>query len=80
MFIHLSLPVATGGCHCWPGRNAAIFSWRFWRVRRRYRFVVVEKLRYMHRNPLKRDWCRSRNNGPGAAIDTTPTEKEDWYW
>jgi hypothetical protein len=32
-----------------------------------------DKIRYMHRNPVKGDSCCSRHNGP-AAIGTTPSE------
>jgi hypothetical protein len=31
----------------------------------------VEKLRYMHRNPVVRVWCRRRKSGTGAVTVIT---------
>ncbi len=51
-----------------------------------YDFVVftekkrVEKLRYMHRNPVARGLVLARNNGTGAAIATTPQASGDQCW
>jgi putative transposase len=51
-----------------------------------YDFVVfsehkrIEKLRYMHGNPVKRGWCWNRSNGSGAAIATTPVASPDRLW
>jgi REP element-mobilizing transposase RayT len=35
----------------------------------------IEKLRYMHRNPVKEDWCWRRSGGPGAASGDIYREK-----
>ena len=65
--------------------STAVERGQIWQ-RRFYDFVVftekkrIEKLRYMHRNPVKRaDWCSNRSNGFGAAFVTTrnksPTDR-----
>jgi hypothetical protein len=51
-----------------------------------YDFVVfsekkrVEKLRYMHRNPVARRLVLTRNSGTGAAIATTPAANAAPCW
>jgi hypothetical protein len=55
------------------GRFAPAFFWQ----RRFYDFKVwslkkkVEKLHYMHMNPLKRNWSNIPRTGPGAAFHST---------
>ena len=39
----------------------------------------IEKLRYMHRNPVKQAWSSSPSSGRGAAFATTPSEKRGRY-
>ena len=62
----------------WPEEEQRVWQRRF------YDFNVwgegkrVEKPRYMHRNPVKRGWWRSRSCGPGAAIAVTRVEKRAW--
>jgi putative transposase len=52
---------------------------RFWQ-RRYYDFNVwshektIEKLKYIHRNPVRRAWSRDRRTGPGPASTVTSPE------
>jgi putative transposase len=56
--------------------TAAVNGSPFWQARyydrniRDYREFVI-KLRYLHRNPVKRGHCQSQSNGHGAASSTT---------
>jgi len=58
---------------------------RIWQ-HRFYDFVVfterkrVEKLRYMHRNPVERGLVLERNNGPGAVSATMSMTSPDPFW
>jgi hypothetical protein len=40
----------------------------------------VEKLRYMHRNPVVRVWCRRRKSGTGAVTVITLWESGGRCW
>jgi putative transposase len=54
----------------WQGTLDSGHVWQ----RRFYDFVVrteikkIEKLKYIHRNPVRRGWCSSPNSGRGAAF------------
>ncbi len=54
--------------------------------RRFYDFVVwsehkrVEKLRYMHRNPVQRGLVLEPHSGPGAVSGIMPATKRDRCW
>ena len=48
-----------GGSPFWQARY---YDFNVWSERKR-----IEKLRYMHRNPVKRGWSRVRSSGRGAA-------------
>ena len=39
----------------------------------------VEKLRYMHRNQVKRGLVRRRNSGGGAGFGITRMERWGWF-
>src|SRR5271154_3464163 len=63
---------------------AGEFSGRFWQSRF-YDFNLwspqkeVEKLNYMHRNPVVRGLVASPEDWPGAATAPTRTERQDWF-
>ena len=43
--------------------QARFYDFNVWTTKKR-----VEKLKYMHRNPVKRDWWSHPSNGAGAVI------------
>ncbi len=47
------------GAHFWQRRY---YDFNVWSERKR-----IEKLRYLHRNPVKRGLAENRRTGPGAA-------------
>jgi putative transposase len=61
---------------------SAAHAEHFWQ-KRYYDFNIrtyskfVEKLRYIHRNPVKRGLCDPRRIGSGAAFATTPPALKD---
>jgi putative transposase len=53
--------------HIWQKR---FYDFNVWTEHKR-----IEKLRYMHRNPVSADWCRLPNFGSGAVFERTPLGK-----
>ncbi len=53
-----------------PFWQARYYDFNVWSERK-----FVEKLRYLHRNPVPADWSLNLRTGPGAASDITRREK-----
>jgi putative transposase len=53
--------------------QARFYDFNVWTTKKR-----VEKLRYMHRNPVKRDWRKRPSSGAGAVIVSTFWKRLGW--
>jgi len=63
-----------GVCFAAPAiRKARYCDFNVWSER-----TFVEKLRYIHRNPVKRGLVLAPRIGCGAAFGTTLTAKQEW--
>ena len=57
-----------------PFWQARFYDFNVWTAKKR-----IEKLRYTHRNPVKRDWLVLQRNGAGAATAFTGSTNPAWF-
>jgi putative transposase len=58
------------------GRGDHFWQQRYYDFNVRTEKKRIEKLRYMHRNPVKRGWWRNPRTGSEAAFGTTPQARK----